>query len=128
MNKEHPISFAEVVKCDKMPTKKVIPNIIIKPKNVNNKDIERIVKKQILGDITVSVQRISTNKTGDVITKCKNKEDVERTIQQLNDKMKDNYHVEMQSFKFPRLKIFDVQNNMSLIELEDDIKNRNSSC
>ncbi|GBP28217.1 hypothetical protein EVAR_19065_1 [Eumeta japonica] len=95
MNKEHSKSFAEMVKYDKIPTRKVIPNIIIKPKNVNNKDTGKIIKKQILGDITVPVQRISTSKTGDVIIKCKNKEDVERTIQRLNDKMKDNYRVEM---------------------------------
>ncbi|GBP49430.1 hypothetical protein EVAR_38198_1 [Eumeta japonica] len=55
----------------------------------------------------------------------KNKEDVERTTAMLRNKLINDYQVEVQTLKAPRMRILDVQNDMNLESLTEDIKNRN---
>ncbi|GBP52413.1 hypothetical protein EVAR_4696_1 [Eumeta japonica] len=118
-------SYADIAKCDKNNTRKIIPNIVIKAKDKKNKDTVNQVKCQLLGDIAVPIKKLQTNKSGDVTIKCKNKEDVERTTAMLRNKLINDYQVEVQTLKAPRMRILDVQNDMNLESLTEDIKNRN---
>ncbi|GBP27405.1 hypothetical protein EVAR_17105_1 [Eumeta japonica] len=90
-----------------------------------NKDTVNQVKCQLLSDIAVLIKKLQTNKSGDITIKCKNKEDVERTTAMLRIKLINNYQVEVQTLKAPRMRILDVQNDMNLENLTEDIKNRN---
>lgn len=125
-NHSNVVSYADVAKTDKVNTRRIIPNIVVKAKNKNNRDTVNQVKSQLLGDVAVPIKKLLTNKSGEVTIKCKNKEDVDRTTAILSNKLKNNYQVEVQSLKAPRLKILDVQNDMNLDDLTEDIKNRNS--
>ncbi|GBP58780.1 hypothetical protein EVAR_25853_1 [Eumeta japonica] len=119
------ISYAGIAKSDKANTRKIIPNLVVKAKNKNNLDTMNQVKRQLLGDITFPVKKLLTNKTDDVTIKYRNKEDVDRAKALLSNKLKDGYQVEVQSLKAPRFKILDVQNDLSLDDLTEDIKDRN---
>ncbi|GBP75791.1 hypothetical protein EVAR_65423_1 [Eumeta japonica] len=124
-NKTNVASYADIAKCDKNNTRKVIPKIVIKAKDKKNKYTINQVKCQLLGDIAVPIKKLQTNKSGDVTIKCKNKEDVERTTAMLRNKLINDYQVEVQTLKAPRMRILDVQNDMNLESLTEDIKNRN---
>ncbi|GBP64039.1 hypothetical protein EVAR_44122_1 [Eumeta japonica] len=109
---------------EKIYAAKIIPNIVIKAKDKKNKDTVNQVKCQLVGDIAVPIKKLQTNKSGDVTIKCKNK-DVERTTAMLRNKLINDYQVEVQTLKAPRMRILDVQNDMNLESLTEDIKNRN---
>ncbi|GBP54115.1 Spondin-1 [Eumeta japonica] len=95
-------------------------------KELNSELKEKIICCcQLLGDIAVPIKKLQTNKSGDVTIKCKNKEDVERTTAMLRNKLINDYQVEVQTLKAPRMRILDVQNDMNLESLTEDIKNRN---
>lgn len=124
-NNSNAASYADITKSDVTDTRKIIPNIVVKAKDKNDRDTVNQVKNQLLGDITVPIKKLLTNKTGDVTIKCKNKEDVGRTMAILSNKLKNKYQVEVQTLKAPRMKILNVQNDMNLDDLTEDIKNRN---
>ncbi|GBP10612.1 hypothetical protein EVAR_76430_1 [Eumeta japonica] len=127
-NDSNIISYADIAKSDKANTRKIIPNVLIKAINKNNLDALNQVKRQLLGDITVTVKKLLTNKTGDVSTKCKNKEDVDRAKTLLSNKLKDGYQVEVQSLKAPRFKMLDVQNDLSLDDLMRTSRTETQRC
>ena len=45
----------------------------------------------------------------------------------LSSKLSENYTVEVETAKNPRMKIININNNMSAAELKDDINKRNFS-
>lgn len=126
-NNSNVASYADIAKSDKNYTRKIIPNIVIRAKDKDNRDTVNQIKGQLLGDIAVPIKKLLTSKSGEVTIKCKNKEDIERTTALLSNRLKKNYQVEVQTLKAPRMKILDVQNDMNLNDLTEDIKNRNPS-
>ncbi|GBP50189.1 hypothetical protein EVAR_97190_1 [Eumeta japonica] len=119
-------TYAEISKSDKKITGKIIPNIIVKPIDKKDRNADKNVKIQLLENISVPIKKIITKKSGDVSIRCNNKEDVNRTKALLSEKLKNEYHVEVQTFNLPRIKILDIQNDLNINDLEEDIKNRNS--
>ena len=119
-------SYADKVKTDKSSTREVIPDIIVKAKNNNNTKTMEHVRNKILVDIAVPIKKIFANKNGEVTIKCQNKIDVTRTTTLLSEKMDKDYNINAKTVNLPRVKIHDVQNDMSIQEIEVDIKNRNS--
>lgn len=118
-------TYADMAKSDNKMN--IIPNIIVKAKNKNNHNVDKNVTNQLLEDSTVPIRKIVTNKSGDVMIKCKNKEDVKGTTVLLSEKLKNDCQVEVQELKLPKFKILDVKNDMNLADLEEDIRNRNSA-
>ncbi|GBP40959.1 hypothetical protein EVAR_26040_1 [Eumeta japonica] len=60
-NKTNVASYADIAKCDKNNTRKIIPNI--KAKDKKNKDTVNQVKCQLLGDIAVAIKKLENKQT-----------------------------------------------------------------
>ncbi|CAD6235940.1 GSCOCG00012437001-RA-CDS, partial [Cotesia congregata] len=104
-----------------------IPNIVIKAINRESaKSCEQTFKKNISANTSAQIKNVLTTKTGTVIVKCKNKEDVSRTKSILLEKLGENYEVDQDKMNLPKIKIFDIDNDMDKDELIEDICNRNS--
>ncbi|GBP32283.1 hypothetical protein EVAR_86115_1 [Eumeta japonica] len=71
-------TYAEITKPDNKGTSKIIPNIIVKPIDRNDRNVDKNVKTSCWGT-SLFQSKIITKKSGDVAIRCKNKEDVNRT-------------------------------------------------
>lgn len=104
-----------------------IPNIVIKAKSRESAEsCEQTVKRNISANTSAQIRNVMTTKTGAVIVKCKNKEDVTRTKSMLSEKLGENYEVNQDKMNLPKIKIFDIDSDMDKDELIEDICNRNS--
>lgn len=121
------ISYADIMKnrSNKQFVKN-IPSIVIKAKdNKNDKTLES-VKKKLTTNSRVQIMNVTSTKSGSVIVRCHNKENVCRTQAILTDNLGDNYQVEQEIKKLPKIKVTDIDKEMSREDLEEDIGNRNS--
>ncbi|XP_049318641.1 uncharacterized protein LOC125780383 [Bactrocera dorsalis] len=122
-------SYAEILKentKEKVMVK--VPDIVIRTKNKSaNKNYAQIVKNNIIANTSAQIKNVLSTKAGDIIVRCKNKEDVSRTMSVLAEKLGDNYEVDQEKLNSPKIKIFDIESDLSKKELVEDLCNRNSA-
>lgn len=120
LNKEHEIkekknkSFAEVVG----------EVVLIKPKTKQeSKKTKDILRKAIdPGQLEVGITQIKDTKDGGVLIKCRNKEEIEKIKTAAEKKLKKDYQIKIPEKKLPKIKIVDIEENISKEKLVNFIK------
>lgn len=122
-------TYADTLKANnKERLSEKVPAIVIKTRNKEiDKNYVQIVKKNISANTSAQIKNVLTTKSGSVIVKCLNKQDVARTKAVLAEKLGDNYEVEQEKMSAPKIKIYDVDSDMDKDELIEDISNRNNA-
>lgn len=119
------LSYASVTKSEPKKVEKV-PNTYEKPKNKNsNTQTLTKVKNKLTCDLAIPINMIRKNKNGQVAVKYKNSVDVARAKTVLSDKLGADFSVELEHLKLPRIKVINVDSEMSKEELCVDIYHRN---
>lgn len=119
------VSYASVTKDGPSKQDRVL-NIYVKPKNNQDKSQTLAkVKSKLSSDLAIPINRVKENKDGLVEIKCKNNVDVSRTRSVLSDKLGNDFSVELEHLKLPKIKVINVDTDMSKEELCEDIYNRN---
>lgn len=113
-------SYASIVK----KTEKVL-SIFVKAKNNNNQETLDKVKQKLTSDLTIPINNVKKSYDGLVSIKCKNAEDVSRTKSVLSEKLGCEFSVELEHLKLPRIKVVNIENDLSKEDICEDIYNRN---
>ena len=100
-------------------------NIIIKLNDINNNKTYDFVIQKLSNETSAPINNVKYTKRGEVIVKCKNKEDVFSTKSMLSNKLGADYCVGQENTKLPRIKLIDVNNELNKDELLEDLANRN---
>lgn len=113
-------SFAEVV------SEEVV---IIKPKSSqeNKKTKEAIQKTLKPASLEVGITQLKNIKEGGVVIKCKNKEEQEIIRKAAEKKLNKQYEIKAPNLKNPCVKIMDIEDEFSDVELLNLIKKQNMS-
>lgn len=106
-----------------------VPDIIITPKSPQN---IQITKTEILNNINpsnlnVGIRSLKLTRTGDVIIKCRNKEEFEVLENEAKNKLETNYKIEKTTLKKPRFKILNYQQELTPEEIETAIRSQNKA-
>lgn len=113
-------SYASVIKKSEK-----VPSIFVKAKNNNNQETLDKVKQKLTSDISIPINNVKKNNDGLVSIKCKNADDVSRTKSVLSEKLGCEFSVELEHLKLPRIKVVNIDNDLSKEDLCEDIYNRN---
>ncbi|CAG5090620.1 Protein of unknown function, partial [Cotesia congregata] len=122
--------YASIVKNNLQP-KPEIPKILVKSKTNNNRETLGKVKNKITNDLAIPINNVREKADKLVSITCKNNNDVARAKSVLSDKMGVDYHVELEHLNLPKVKIINVDHDLSKEDLCEDISNRNfreSNC
>lgn len=108
-------------------TRDNIPGILIKPKAKQN---SKQTKQKLYSEINpvnlkVGIKQVKENRDGSLLVKCEKQSDVQVLSDQINNKMKDNYEIAVDTLKNPRIKIVGIEESHSEEELEQIIKHQN---
>ena len=126
-NMEPKKSYFDIVKGnDVKKDSKPVPSIkICNSEIADKKDIFKEVSTSIRKHVVFPIDKSYMNKDGSTVIKCKNSEDITRTMEILNDKLGEKFKINKEELKNPRLKIVKINSEMSNDELESDINERN---
>lgn len=99
--------------------------VLIKPKTKqDSKKTRDILRKTIdPGQLDVGITQIKDTKDGGILIKCRNKEEIEKIKVTAEKKLKKDYQIRTPEKKLPKIKIVDIEENISKEKLEHFIKN-----
>lgn len=105
--KEEKISYANIVKKDKIE-----PVLIVKPKvdqtsNITKEDIKQNVNP---ASLAVGVSGIKEISKGQVVIKCENEKDRDKIQNKIQEEMPNKYDITKPILKYPSLKIIGIHN------------------
>lgn len=126
LTKSNQPSYSSITK--PKPSKPLkIPDIKVKANSdvIGKGDTFRKVAQIIQKEIRIPFKNVLDTKSNGTIIKCANGVEVSRASNILKEKLGQDFDVEIQQAKNPRLKVVGVDSAFSGDELEDDINNRN---
>ena len=83
------------------------------------------VKNELEKKIIVPLKKVIEKRDGSISIKCLTKEDASKVKTVLSTNLGNNYTIEKEKLKNPRMKIVGIISDMSTEEIETDINNRN---
>ncbi|CAG5093297.1 Protein of unknown function [Cotesia congregata] len=122
-NQVSDLSYASVAKSEPNNADRVT-NIYVKPKeNIKNPQTLAKVKNKLTCDLAIPINTVKENKEGHEAIKCKNNIDVSRVRSVLSDKLGLDFSVELEQLNLPKIKVINVDCDLTKDELCDDIYN-----
>lgn len=101
------------------------PNLITKPNKANAKDKTYAkVVENFQNNLVIPVKTFQ-KVDGTIIVKCKNSEDLQSIQHNLKSSLAQTADVQIEKLNNPRLKIVNIEGNLTLDELQNDINKRN---
>lgn len=126
-----PFSYADITSSNKANGGKSqnIPSVVVKPKKQQNSDTTKQDVKTCINPskLQISVEKIQSTKNGNIIIKCNDIIDTQKLKKYAEETLKDNYEIEETQLKNPQVKIVGYNQEMTISEIEQSIKNQNSS-
>jgi len=101
--------------------------LIIKPKvaQESKKTVEAVKKVVNPSELKIGIAQIKDVKDGGVLIRCKTKEEIEKIKSAVDKKLKIGYQTNVPEQKNPRIKIVDIDENLTKEELEMLVPNQN---
>ena len=125
-NKQIYPSYAEVSKLENKKLGKVQDiKIISSSDSVTSDNALKQIKSVIQKEIKLPFKKVINTKNNETIVKCQNNEDVKAASKLLQIKLGDTYAVTMLQPDKPKLRIFGINKDMQIEDLENDINQRN---
>lgn len=124
MIENNKISYADVLNNQlKKPDSNAV--VIVQPKtnqssNATKTDLEKYVDPQ-----SFSINAIKSTRNGGVVINCSSNEDVNKLKLAATNNLGDNYTVQVPQLRKPKIKIFDIPEEMTETQLVEIIKSQN---
>ncbi|KAG5863924.1 hypothetical protein JTB14_031156 [Gonioctena quinquepunctata] len=131
LEKSNVPSYSSILKQQQIigskPIKTSCPKIIVKPKQ---QQLSEQTKKDINTNINpaklkIGIANIKPSRSGMMIITCQTKNETEILKEALEDKLKNDYNIELSKLKSPKIKIVNFNQDYNNEEIENYIKEQN---
>ena len=106
-----------------------MPKLIIKKTDKKDStDLEKTVLQHLTQDKTIQTKSVAYKNNDTLIINCMNEENINSLVNTLGEKLSNNFKIEEDQIKKPKLKVIDIDmENSDDNEIEQDINQRNFS-